>query len=46
MKYSLKNMEDHDYDSINGEYGKKAKMAILNKLKLSSFEMDQLFLDF
>ncbi len=38
--------EDFEFDEIRGAHGKKPKMAILNKKKLSSYEMDELFLDF
>ncbi len=34
------------FDEIRGAHGKKPKMAVLNKKKLSSHEMDELFLDF
>jgi hypothetical protein len=37
--------KDHDFefDEIRGEAGKKPKMAVLNKSKLSKYEMDDLF---
>ena len=38
--------EEFEFDEIRGAHGKKPKMAILNKKKLNSFEMDELFLDF
>ena len=36
--------EEFEFDEIRGSHGKKPKMAILNKKKLSSFEMDELFM--
>lgn len=38
--------EDFEFDEIRGAHGKKPKMAVLNKKKISSYEMDELFLDF
>ncbi len=40
-------MEDDEFvlDEVRGAHGKKPKMAILNKKKISSYEMDELFLD-
>jgi len=41
-------MEDEDefvLDEVRGAHGKKTKMALLNKKKVSSYEMDELFLD-
>jgi len=40
--------EDDEFvlDEVRGGHGKKPKMAVLNKKKLSSYEMDELFLDF
>ena len=38
--------EEFEFDEIRGAHGKKPKMAVLNKKKLSSYEMDELFLDF
>ncbi len=38
--------DDYELDMVKGSHGKKPKMAILNKGKLSSHEMDELFLDF
>lgn len=35
--------KDFEYDEIRGEHGRKPKMAILNKTKLSKYEMDDLF---
>jgi hypothetical protein len=35
--------KDFEYDEIRGAHGKKPKMAILNKTKLSKYEMDDLF---
>ena len=36
--------DDYELDEVRGSHGKKPKMAILNKKKLSRFEMDELFL--
>ncbi|MEM4637668.1 MAG: hypothetical protein QXK76_01410 [Candidatus Woesearchaeota archaeon] len=36
--------EDFEYDEVRGEYGKKPKMAVLNKSRLSKYELDELFL--
>lgn len=36
--------DDFEYDEIRGEYGKKPKMAVLNKSRLSKYELDELFL--
>ena len=42
-----KGIEDEfEFDEVKGAHGKRPKMAILNKKKLSSHEMDELFLDF
>ncbi|MBW2988838.1 hypothetical protein KY358_00815 [Candidatus Woesearchaeota archaeon] len=38
--------DEFEFDEIRGAHGKKPKMAILNKKKISSYEMDELFLDF
>lgn len=38
--------EDFEYDEIRGSHGRKPKMAILNKKRVNSFEMDELFLEF
>jgi len=38
--------EEFEFDEVRGAHGKKPKMAILNKKKLNSYEMDELFLDF
>jgi len=38
--------EEFEFDEIRGAHGKKPKMAILNKKKISPHEMDELFLDF
>jgi len=38
--------EEFEFDEVRGSHGKKPKMAILNKKKLNSYEMDELFLDF
>lgn len=34
---------DFEFDEIRGELGKKPKMGVLNKTKLSKYEMDDLF---
>ncbi len=34
---------DFEFDEVRGEHGRKPKMAILNKTKLSKYEMDDLF---
>ena len=36
--------EDFEYDEVRGAHGRKPKMAILNKTKLSKYEMDDLFM--
>jgi len=36
--------DEFELDEIRGEYGRKPKMAVLNKGKLSKYEMDDLFL--
>ena len=38
--------EEFEYDEVRGAHGKKPKMALLNKKRVSSFEMDELFLEF
>ncbi|GEM_PF-1558827 len=35
--------KNFEYDEIRGAYGRKPKMAILNKTKLSKYELDDLF---
>lgn len=35
---------DFEYDEVRGEYGRKPRMAILNKTKLSRYELDDLFI--
>ena len=35
--------DEFELDLIRGELGKKRKMAVLNKTKLTKIEMDQLF---
>ena len=39
-------MDDDEFvlDEVRGSHGKKPKMSILNKKKISSFEMDELFM--
>jgi len=40
----MENIEhDFEFDEVRGEHGRKPKMAILNKTKLSKYEMDDLF---
>lgn len=36
--------KEFEYDEVRGAHGRKPKMAILNKTKLSKYEMDDLFL--
>ncbi len=36
--------DDFEFDEIKGEAGKKPKMAVLNKGRISKWEMDELFL--
>ena len=35
--------QDFEYDEVRGAHGRKPKMAILNKTKLSKYELDDLF---
>ncbi|HYD03554.1 MAG TPA: hypothetical protein VEC16_04600 [Alphaproteobacteria bacterium] len=35
--------KDFEFDEIRGAHGRKPKMAVLNKTKLSKYEMDDLF---
>ena len=35
---------DFEYDEVRGAHGRKPKMALLNKGKISKYEMDDLFL--
>lgn len=35
--------KDFEFDEIRGAHGRKPKMAILNKTKLSKYELDDLF---
>ena len=37
------NEKDFEFDEIRGAHGRKPKMAVLNKTKLSKYEMDDLF---
>lgn len=37
---------EFEFDMIRGAHGRKPKMSVLNKKQVSSFEMDELFLDF
>jgi hypothetical protein len=34
---------DFEFDEVRGEHGRKPKMAVLNKTKLSKYELDDLF---
>lgn len=36
--------EEFELDEVKGEYGRKPKMAVLNKSRISKYEMDDLFL--
>lgn len=40
-------MDDDEFvlDEVRGAHGKKPKMSVLNKKKLSSWEMDELFME-
>jgi hypothetical protein len=40
---SIMENNDFEFDEVRGEHGRKPKMAILNKTKLSKYEMDDLF---
>jgi hypothetical protein len=42
-EFSEHDDKDFEYDEIRGAFGKKPKMAVLNKTKLSKYEMDDLF---
>jgi len=37
--------DDFILDEVRGSHGKKPRMSVLNKKKVSSFEMDELFMD-
>ena len=43
MEENENSNRDFEYDEVRGAFGKKPKMAILNKTKLSKYEMDDLF---
>jgi hypothetical protein len=43
MKMNEDDSKDFEFDEVRGEHGRKPKMAILNKTKLSKYEMDDLF---
>jgi len=43
--HEVEEAQDYEYDEVRGEHGRKPKMAILNKSKLSKYEMDDLFLN-
>lgn len=36
--------QEYEFDEVRGEHGRKPKMAVLNKTKLSRYEMDDLFM--
>lgn len=38
--------DEYEYDEIVGERGKKRKLDILNKRKVTEWEMDELFCEF
>jgi hypothetical protein len=38
--------EDFELDEVNGARNKKRKLDLLNKRKISRFEMDELFCEF
>ncbi|MBI2140434.1 hypothetical protein HYU14_05905 [Candidatus Woesearchaeota archaeon] len=38
--------EDFEFDEVKGAHGRKPKMSLLNKKKVGSYEMDELFLEF
>ncbi len=44
----LGKMNDEEFllDEVRGNHGKKSRLSVLNKKKLDSWEMDELFLDF
>jgi hypothetical protein len=46
IKLAFEEDEDKnfEFDEIRGEHGRKPKMAVLNKTKLSRYELDDLFL--
>lgn len=46
VEISTASEDEFEFDEIRGAHGKKPKMAILNKKKLNSYELDELFLDF
>lgn len=46
MGQELNEEEEYLLDEITGCRNKKPKMSILNKKKLTSWEMDELFLDY
>jgi len=45
-EFETSKSDEFEFDEIRGAHGKKPKLAVLNKKKLSSYEMDELFLDF
>ena len=38
--------DEYEFDEVVGERGKKRRMDILNKKKVTSWEMDDLFCEF
>jgi hypothetical protein len=38
--------EEFEYDEVLGERGKKKKLEVLNKKKITDWEMDELFCEF
>jgi hypothetical protein len=42
MEAEIDDQEEYILDSINGNVGRKKKMAVLNKFKLSKYELDEL----
>ena len=44
-EFETQKNDEFEFDEIRGAHGKKPKMAALNKKKLSSYEMDELFLE-
>ena len=38
--------EEFEFDMVRGGHGKKTKLSVLNKKKVGSHEMDELFLEF
>ena len=42
----MSEQDEFEFDVVRGSHGKKPKMALLNKKRISGHEMDELFLDF